>query len=211
MELSDPVPVTRPRSTGGFWPTAPQRLWWHHALGVPVLLLFGWFAFVRGTRVPLLGWLDLAVHEFGHVWTMWLPRVINLAMGGGTQVMLPLGIAAGLWWKSRDPLGAALALGWAGTSAQDASVYIADAPFQRLQLIGGVHDWATLLGPSHLDALWAADDLGRLVWFTGLLLWLTGLGVLGWHGWAGRQRAQGSGDEVAPPPDTWSIRPHGTG
>ncbi len=30
----------------------------------------------------------------------------------------------------------------------DVSIYIADAPFQRLPLIGGSHDWAYLLGPA---------------------------------------------------------------
>lgn len=166
----------------GFWPHTPTRRAWHYGAALPLLLAMGVFAFVRGVDVPLLGWIDLAVHEFGHVWTFWMGRVGNLAMGVGTQVLVPLVLAIGMWRRSGDPLGAGLCLAWAGTSAQDGSVYIADAPFQRLPLIGGVHDWATLLGPQHLDALWLADDLGRLLWLIGLLLYLGGLGIVVVHG-----------------------------
>ncbi len=191
-------------AASGFWPTTPRREWWHHALAAPLLVVLVWFPFVRGSRVPVLGWLDLAVHEFGHVAFMWLPRVGMLVMGSGSQVMLPLALAAGLWWRSQDPLGAGIALAWAGSSAQDASVYIADAPVQRLQLIGGVHDWGTLLGPAHLDALWAADDLARLVWLVGLLLAVAGCAVVAWHGW--QLRAARDATTGATHPSSWSIR-----
>jgi hypothetical protein len=189
-----------------FWPTIPTRRWWHYATTAPVVLAFLWWPFVRGTRVPILGWLDLAVHEFGHVATLWMPRALNLAMGNGVQVAVPLAIAAGLWWRSDDPLGAGLALGWAGTSAQDASVYIADAPHQQLPLIGGVHDWATLLGPQHLDAVYIADDLARLAWVTGLVLVLAGaalLGRYGWRAWQGRDQVGDAGPPARPRTTDW--------
>ncbi len=177
------------------------------------MLLLGWYAFVRGTRVPVLGWIDLAVHEFGHVAFAWLPRAGMLTMGSGTQVLVPLVVAAGLWWRSRDRLGAALALGWASTSAQDASVYIADAPVQRLPLIGGVHDWGTLLGPRHLDAMWAADDLARLAWGSGLVLWLGAVAVLAVEIVRLRSSRSGGGTPSGDPsglpdddpPTTWSL------
>jgi hypothetical protein len=212
VDLSRPVPATTTRR-GGFWPTAPQREWWHHAIGLPVVVLLGWYAFVRGTRVPVLGWIDLAVHEFGHVAFAWLPRAGMLTMGSGTQVMVPLLVAAGLWWRSRDRLGAALALGWAATSTQDASVYIADAPYQRLPLIGGVHDWGTLLGPHHLDAMWAAEDLARLVWASGLLLWVVAVAVLvteivrlrGTGASGDGPSGASSWDTDDDPPTTWSL------
>ena len=59
---------------------------------------------------------------------------------------------------------------------QDASVYIADAPYRSLQLIGGTHDWWWLLSRwRHLE--WANEIAGG-VWLTGLLLGLIGLGVI---------------------------------
>ena len=107
--------------------------------GLGLLCLLGFQAFVRGVRVPLLGWIDLAIHEAGHLFFMPLPDLGTAAMGSGFQVFVPLFLAAAFWWREHDPLGTAVCLGWAGTSMQDASVYIADAPTQSLQLIGGLH------------------------------------------------------------------------
>ncbi|WP_370327538.1 hypothetical protein [Euzebya sp.] len=192
-------------SGGGFWPAAPERRWWHHVAAAPLLVVLLWWPFVLGRRVPLLGWVDLAVHEFGHVATVWLPEVVTFAMGGGAQVALPLTIAAGLWWRSDDRLGAGIALAWAGSAAQDVSVYIADAPYQRLPLIGGLHDWATLLGPRHLDALGAAALLARGVWLAGLLLGLAGVAVVAMDGWT-RWRERDV-PAVAGTPAGWSLDP----
>jgi len=66
-------------------------------------------------------------------------------------------------------------LAWAGTSAWDASVYIADAPYERLQLIGGDHDWAFLLGPTEFNNYGIADDLAAFVEFTGAIALIAGL------------------------------------
>ncbi|CAN5230845.1 hypothetical protein BH23ACT9_BH23ACT9_12510 [soil metagenome] len=126
-------------------------------------------------------------------------------MGSGTQVLLPLLLAVAFWVKSDDPLGAGIMIAWAGTSAQDASVYIGDAVAQQLPLIGGVHDWGTLLGPEHLDALYAAPALARLVWVTELLLTLAGCGVIGWHGWTLWEARDQAGAAPTGPPTSWSL------
>lgn len=100
---------------------------------------------------------------------------------------MPAGLAAyfGLW--RRDPIGAAVCLAWAGTAARDASVYIADAPFERLELIGGDHDWAFLLhGADHLD--WAAP-LATVVWTGGLVLLIGGAALAVHLGWRARPAA----------------------
>jgi hypothetical protein len=96
--------------------------------GVAVCLLFGWIAFGRGTRVPLLSLVDLGFHELGHLLTYPFPDVITAMMGSVTQVAVPVGLAAYFLVLRRDQLAAGLCLVWAATSAQDASVYIADAP-----------------------------------------------------------------------------------
>ncbi len=143
--------------------------------GLPLLALMGVNAFVRGVRVPLLGWIDLAIHEAGHVFAIPLPDIGRAAMGSGLQVLVPLFLAGVFWSREHDVLGASLCLGWAGTSFQDASIYIADAPYQRLQLIGGEHDWAWVLGPRGLDQLGAANEVARVAWSVGLALWVLGL------------------------------------
>lgn len=146
-----------------------------YVAGLAVLALMGFNAFVRGVRVPLLGWIDLAIHEAGHVFAFWLPDIGMAVMGSGLQVVVPVFLAAVFWLREHDPLGASLCLGWAGTSFQDASVYIADAPFRRLPLIGGEHDWAWVLGPRGIDQLAWADELARTAWAIGLLLWVAGV------------------------------------
>jgi hypothetical protein len=44
---------------------------WTGAAGAAVCFVLGWFAFVRGTSVPVLSLADLGVHELGHL----TPRV----------------------------------------------------------------------------------------------------------------------------------------
>ncbi|HEY1332452.1 MAG TPA: hypothetical protein VGH10_13400 [Actinomycetota bacterium] len=140
--------------------------------GGAACLVLGWFAFVRGVNVPLLWMVDLGFHELGHLLTRWAPEVVMAMMGSITQVLVPVGLGVYFLWWRRDVLGGALCLAWASTSAQNASVYIADAPYQRLQLIGGFHDWAFVLGPEHLNMLDRAALIAACVKGFGVVLWL---------------------------------------
>lgn len=144
---------------------------WAAALAACVVL--AWIAFVRADRVPLLSAADLGFHELGHMLFMWAPEGLYTFAGSGTQVAVPLGLAAYFGFARRDRLAAALMLAWAATSAQNVSVYIADAPYERLELIGGYHDWAFLLAGS----LGSAAPLAHAVWTFGLLLALAALGL----------------------------------
>jgi hypothetical protein len=155
---------------------------WGLGAGVALLALFGWFAFVRGSRVPLLGLVDLGFHELGHLLTYPLPDVVTASMGSVTQVAVPIGLAAYFFVVRGDRLGGSLCLGWAGASAADVSVYIADAPTEDLALLGeGEHDWAFVLGPEHLDALDLAAGLATLVKVLGFLLLFAGLAICCWQ------------------------------
>ncbi len=140
-------------------------------------LVLGWLAFVRGEQVPLLALVDLGFHELGHLLTYPLPwDGVTAAMGTIFQIGVPAGLAVYFAWRQRDPIGTSVCLAWAGTAARDASLYIGDAPFEVLQLIGGDHDWAFLLA-NHLD--WA-EPLSTAVRFGGLLLLLSGIAVAIW-------------------------------
>ncbi|MGH2683624.1 MAG: hypothetical protein ACRDIX_10365 [Actinomycetota bacterium] len=57
-------------------------------------------------------------------------------------------------------------------------MYVADAPFQRLELIGGEHDWAFVLG--RLEALDAAGTVGAAVLVLAWVLVLAGLATCLW-------------------------------
>lgn len=151
---------------------------WTYGLAALLVVLAGWFAFLRGTRVPLLGMVDLAVHEAGHVLFLWAPRDVVLVMGNGFQALVPLVFAFAFVVRHRDLAGGAAALAWAATSLQDASVYIADAPYRRLPLLGPEtsHDWWQLLGRH--GWLGAADELSKLVWLVGLCTYGLAVAVL---------------------------------
>jgi hypothetical protein len=136
--------------------------------------LTGWFAFVHDSRVPVLSLVDLGFHELGHLIMYILPinEVLTAAMGSIVQCAVPLGIAAYFWWGRRDGVAACVCLAWAATNFQDASVYIADAPYERLELIGGEHDWAFILGPEHFNRLHDAHTIATVVRSAGLVLLL---------------------------------------
>lgn len=139
--------------------------------------LMGFFPYVQQRRVPLLGGVDLGFHELGHMLTYVFPDIISALMGSVFQVAVPLGLAVYFGLRRRDLLAAGLCLAWAGVSAADASVYIADAPFQRLPLIGGSHDWAYLLGPAAFDNMDGAAAIAGTVKAVGAVLILAGIAL----------------------------------
>jgi hypothetical protein len=160
---------------------------WRFAAGALGCTVLGWFAYVHGTRVPLLGLVDLGFHELGHLLTYWLPDVVTAAMGSITQVGVPIGLASYFLWGRQDTVAAAVCLAWAATSARDAAIYVADAPYQRLELIGGEHDWAFVLGPSHLNLLDRAHLIAAMVNGAGIVMLFASVGLCAYGHVAGRR------------------------
>jgi hypothetical protein len=143
------------------------------------VLLLGWFAFVKGVRVPILSMVDLGVHELGHMLFGWAPRLVMVCMGNGTQSLMPLIIAVCFGFFRRDWPACGLCLAWCGTTLQDASVYIADAPYQALPLLreGSIHDWAYVLGAEQFYALDKAGLIATCVKDVGFAFLVAGLGI----------------------------------
>jgi hypothetical protein len=158
-------PVREPRFT---------MLW--SAMAALACVAAGVWAFGLGERVPLLSGVDFGIHEFGHLLTAWAPDLVHSAAGSTLQVLTPLGLAAYFGLVRRQAPAAAVLLAWAGTSAQNASVYIADAPYEMLPLWGGgLHDWAHILASlQHIE--WAAP-LSATVWGFGLLMVVVGFAL----------------------------------
>ena len=73
-----------------------------------------------------------------------------------------------------------MCLAWAATSALDASRYIADAPYERLQLIGGDHDWAFFFSADGIDAMERAAGTASAVAGLGWLLYAAAFGAALW-------------------------------
>ncbi len=158
-------------------PPAPKEpaLWWRSGLAAAACLLLGWFAFVRGVNVPLLSYADLGFHELGHMLTYVFPDLVTAAAGSVFQVAVPLGLAAYFLWRRRDLPAGGFLLAWAGAAAQNASVYIADAPYERLELIGGDHDWAFFFSAEGIDHMDWAVGVAGFVRGAGLVTLLAGL------------------------------------
>ena len=150
---------------------------WQLVSGAVASCVLGWFAFVRGVNVPVLSLADLGFHELGHLLTYVFPDLVTAMMGSITQVAVPWALAAYFFVGRRDMLGGTFCLAWAGTSAQNASVYIADAPYESLQLIGGSHDWAFTLGADGFDVLHRAADIAAAVRAVGLVMLLNALTI----------------------------------
>ena len=142
--------------------------------------LVGWYAFVARQPVPILDWFDLAVHEVSHLVAAPLPSLAMFLAGSVGQVAFPLAMAWYFGIHRRERAAGAFCLAWAGTSAWDVSVYVADAPVQALPLVGGgQHDWAYILGPRGFDAIEHAATVARVVDVTGALLVVVGMVIAG--------------------------------
>lgn len=150
------------------------RMW--VAGGVAALAL-GTASLACHAQVPLLAAVDLGIHELGHLVFSVAPEPVALAAGSVMQVAVPLGLAAYFGLLRREGWAAAILLAWAGTSARNVAVYIADAPYQRLALLGGegvLHDWATLLAGK---PMFYADDIAGVVDALGLLTVAAAVGL----------------------------------
>jgi len=134
----------------------------------------GWFAFVNDDRVPLISLADFGFHELGHMVMYAIPvsQLLTAAMGSIMQCAVPLGLAAYFCTQRKDGVGATACLAWAATNFQDVSVYAADAPYERLDLVGGQHDWAYILGPQQLDRLDQAAGIASAIRGVGVLVLL---------------------------------------
>ena len=152
----------------------------------------------------MLWFVDFGFHELGHMIMYMIPinQVLTAAMGSTMQCAVPTGIAAYFWFARRDGIGACACLAWAATNFQDASVYIADAPYQRLPLIGGEHDWAFVLGPDHLNMLQDAHLIATVVRNVGLVLLLVAIAgaIRGLLGPRGKPRAAAPTAIMSPAP-----------
>jgi len=144
-------------------------------------MVLGWFA-LQNARVPLLTYVDLGFHELGHLVSYPLPvgELVTAAAGSVVQVAVPLGLALYfLLWRF-DHAGAAICSAWAATSAMDVSRYIADAPYERLELLGGDHDWAFFFSADGIDAMDRAASVANNVASLGWVLLLAGFVTAVW-------------------------------
>ena len=123
-------------------------------------------------RIPLIGDIDVAVHEFGHYVFMpfgWQYAGETMMYAGGAlmQITFPL-IFAGYFLfarKHRDLHASTVCLWWSAINVVDVAIYAADARVRELTLLSGVtgqeddnHDFYQIfsrLGVLQKDTLYA--------------------------------------------------------
>jgi hypothetical protein len=143
---------------------SPRTLQSYGRLALAVVLACLAVGAFRGESgyVPLLGDIDLAIHEFGHMLFMpfgipILGRTVVILGGSLTQVAFPL-LFVGYFLRKRedgrrrDVFAAMVCLWWSAINLLDVAIYCADSRAGELMLLDGLtgkesdgHDWYNLL------------------------------------------------------------------
>ncbi len=116
----------------------------------------------------------LPIHEAGHFFFGFAGRTVMLLAGSGFQILIPF-----VWCvvaTGQRSQTAPVALFWVGENCMDVSLYIRDAQYRALPLLGGSstgHDWYNLL--RGWDALGSADTIADIVFYTGMAISLAAI------------------------------------
>jgi hypothetical protein len=163
-----------------------RRLNVYKAAGALLLIaVWGWFALVKNDQTPVFVYLNIAVHETGHVLFRPFGELTMLIMGSGFEVAFPLGVGAYFLLRRRDLVSTAVCWGWAASALASAATYIADADDGRLVLLGAAGpdaagDWERILGEGFFDKVFLADRIAGVVRAFGFGLWLVAIGLAVW-------------------------------
>ena len=121
-------------------------------------------------RPPVIIWIidliNLYIHEAGHFFFQIFGRWIYFLGGSLFQAFVPLALLIVTW--RQNPSRAHYSGFWLGESLVNVSVYVRDAPYQRLPLIGKglIHDWNWLLAGN----LESAEPIADVVFFSGIII-----------------------------------------
>jgi hypothetical protein len=163
-----------------------RRLNVYKAVGTLLLIsVWGWFALVKNDQTPVFVYLNIAVHETGHVLFRPFGELTMLMMGSGFEVLFPLAVGAYFLLRRRDVVSTAVAWGWASSALASAATYIGDADDGRLALLGATGpdaagDWERILGVEFFDKVFLADRIAGIVRAAGFVLWIVALGLAAW-------------------------------
>ena len=162
------------------------RNWW---IRLPFLIFFG-YVLIQHLKNPLyksiLGVLNLAFHEMGHLVFMPFGKFLYFLGGSLFQCFIPF---VGMWnflYRSKDYFAFALCWGWLSTNFFEVATYMGDAREQSLPLVGfGVeppmHDWRYLMGV--MKALDHCKDYANVVRFLGVASMFVCFLLGGWMLW----------------------------
>ena len=133
-------------------------------VGLAAIGAMWWVAFEQNERIPVLTYVNLGLHEAGHMFTYSASELTSAMAGSIAQVAIPLLAALYFFFRRNDWVGAGVCLVWAATSAAEVSLFVADAPTQKLELLGDdKHDWAFILGPEGYGAMHRSAELASQI------------------------------------------------
>lgn len=139
-------------------------------------LYFFWIAYdpMQGS---FLDYVDLPIHETGHLLFRILGEFMGIAGGSIFQILLPA-VFFGYFFKQAKYYSAAIVLFWVGQSLLNVWVYAADAVVMQLVLTSGFtgtegsfHDWNYLLTRTGL--LGSTKLVAGAIRFVGTLVIIT--------------------------------------
>ena len=155
----------------------------YKAAGAVLLIaVWGWFALIRNDQTPIFVYLNIAVHDTGHVLFRPFGELTMLMMGSGFEVLFPFAVSAYFLLRKRDLVATAVAWGWAASALASAATYIGDADDGKLALLGATGpdaagDWERILGVEFFDKVFLADRIAGVVRTIGFVLWIVALGL----------------------------------
>ena len=109
--------------------------------------------------------VNLPIHESGHIIFMFFGEFMHFLGGSLFQVLFPC-VFLFYVYKNKDYFSASLLLFWVGQNLLDVSVYASDAIAMELPLLGGEHDWNTLLEMTNL--LKYTKPIGTAIYMCGI-------------------------------------------
>jgi hypothetical protein len=119
--------------------------------------------------------IDLFIHETGHLIFAIFGRFIGFLGGSLFQVIIP--VASVIVFGRSSLRSIPFTFYWTGQSMVNVSIYIGDAPYQRLQLIsrGAIHDWRWILNQTGM--MDCAADIALIVNTMGLFICCIGIAI----------------------------------
>jgi hypothetical protein len=149
---------------------------WRRALPL-ALLAYGIWCLATADRWHFPDFINLPIHETGHLVFAWGGEVITALGGTLFQLIVPLAFVI-YFWQRHDRYSASAPLWWMGQNCLNIARYVADARAMELPLVGGgEHDWNYLL--TVWDALPRDMRIAHDIRFVGAII----MGAAVWIGW----------------------------
>lgn len=137
------------------------QFWFSYLLSTLAIYFFS----IRGSYT-FLDFIDLLIHEPGHLIFSLFGRFLQFLGGTMMQIILPLSMAIVFFIKG-SKYWTQIFLFWLGHNFLNISVYVDDANKMRLHIVGGAHDWN-----------WILNRLGLIEYAEGIAMVFVGMAIV---------------------------------